>query len=146
MRHEQRLLREGGPLHTCFSCGVSDESIDLRSDVVAIETRAVEGRVRDAGRKEPREGRHATVPCGVRTLDHDAHGAHPHDHPVASLVERQRTVFDLSGRGGCTRNEESGADPLDHPVIRDVVCTDDDHPLAAAGPDPIAGKADGLRR
>ena len=123
-----------------------DEVLHHRADVFDVESRPVECGVGGHRSEHLADRGQAALAGGGGALDHQAGGAHPDDHAVAAAVERQRRLLDdVVGRGG-TGRQEAGADPAHHRVGGGVVGGDDQHAAAAAGPDPVLGERDRLRR
>ncbi len=144
MGNEDGLGRDVVARHTAPRLRLGDDPFHHRGDVVDVEAGAVEGAV---GRDRPEhlaDGVDAAVARGRGRLDHQRRGAHAEDHPVASLVERQRRLLhDLVGGRG-TRGQEPGADPPEQVIRGGVVGRDDHDTTAPAGPDPVLGQGDRL--
>ena len=120
------------------------EAADLAGDVVAVQARAVEGRVGDVRADERGHRLHAARRDVFRLLQHEAYGAHAEDHAVTTPIKRQRRVLDLGLDGRSAGREEPGADPGHQHRIGDVVRADHDDPASAPKAQPVFGDSDGL--
>ena len=91
------------------------------------------------GRKQAGERSHAPSLALLCTLDHQARSPHAEDHPVPTGIEGQRCILHCLGRRCGPCHQEARTDPLHQCLARDIVRTDDDHPIAATQPDPVRG-------
>ena len=143
VRDEHRLA---GDLRTIDPprLGLSDHGVHHRSDVFDVETSPVERRVRGDRTEHLADRVDPPLAGGVGRFDDERCGTHPHDHPVATTVERGGGVFDvLVGRSGAACQETAG-DPRHQCVARCVVRRHHDHAAASTGTDPILGHGDRL--
>ncbi len=126
--------------------GLGDDLLHHLADVLDVEPRAVERAVRGDRAEHLADRRDPALAGGARRLDDERGGAHPEQHAVAALVERERSLLDdlVGGRG--PGGEEARADPRQHLVGGRVVGGDHDHPRATARADPVLGEGDRLRR
>ena len=126
--------------------GLADDGLHHAADVIDVEPRAVEGAVGGDGAEHLADGRDAALARGRGALDDDAGRAHPEDHPVAALVERQRGLLDVLVGGRRAGGQEARADPRQQRVGGHVVGGHDHDARAAPRADPVLGDGDGLRR
>ena len=142
---EDRLGRDRGAIHAT-GFGLADHVLHHGTDVLDIETSAVERAVGGDGAQYLTDRLDAALARCGGTLDDEGGCAHPDDHPVPALVERHGCRGDVVVGGGRAGGEEAGADPTEQVIARHVVGGDDHDAPAPAGADPVLGQGDGLGR
>ena len=119
--------------------GLDDHLLHDETDVIPVETTAVEGRVGGDRAQHVGDRGESALTGRVRSFDDDGCGSHAEDHAVTAAVERRRGIFhDLVGRSR-SHGEEPGTDPGERGVARDVVGGDDHDPATASVGDPVLG-------
>ena len=142
---EDRVRRDLVAVDAPPALGRRDEVLHHLTDVVRIESGAVEGAVGGDRAEDLGDGLDAASLSRRCGLDHDRRGPHAEDHAVASEVERDGGFgHDVIG-GRRARGEESRPHPLEQPIAGHVVARHDHDPLATAGADPVLGQRHGLR-
>ena len=143
---DEHGLRRDLIAHDTARLGLADDGLHHAADVVDVEPRAVEGAVGGDGAEHLADGRDAALARGRGALDDDAGRAHPEDHPVAALIERQRSLRDVFVGGRRAGGQEARADPRQQRVGGHIVGGHDHDARAAPHADPVLGDGDGLRR
>ena len=135
-----------GAVDTPPRLGGADQPRHDPTDVLAVQTGAVERAVGDLAGEHLGDRPYAALPGGPGLL-HDERGrAHPEQHAVPTAVERQCRILDHLVGGSGPGRQEAGADPAEEGLAGDVVGGHDDHAVASAGPDPVLRDGDRLGR
>ena len=137
--HEERVLTQLGGFDAQPLGRGGHQSPHHAGHVLPVQSRPVVGAVGHLGADELRDRDHASFGRRFGGLHDHRHGAHPHDHTVATLVERQRGVFYFSRVCGGARGQEAGHVPLGHLAMCDVVRADHDDPPTPPRADPVFG-------
>ena len=123
------------PLH------IGHEALHLAGHVGHVDARAVKGAVADAGAQNLRLAGQAALGHRVGPFDHQPHGPAAQNGAVALGIEGFGRLFHHALDRGGAHGEKPRGDPGALHRAGGSLAADDDHPLAAAGADPVLGHA-----
>ena len=87
--------------------------------------------------KQPGKRPHATSFDLRVSFHHHPHGTHTRNHPVPASIEWKGRLFKLWFSGNSTGCQKTAHQPRSQSFIGDVICSDDQNPVAPAKLDPV---------